>query len=359
MKRLPKAVQPANELWSLYRPEEAPLRFKAKDASQAKRWQTRTRRELGSLIGFQSTPKVDPSPRVLHTVDRGDHVREKLLVRVALESTAIVYLLTPKRAASFPLPTVLAFHGHGYGVRDIVGISKDGRDRNQPPPVGKGGYHKDFAVQLCRRGFFVVAPEISCFGERQSDYAHLTRQKSPVPTTCTQSAHLAAHLGGTVLGMRIRDSRRLVDWLKTRKEADLGRLGAMGISGGGMHTFFSAAMDTRIKACVVSGYFCTFRESILGMHHCACNFVPGLHRFGEMADIAGLIAPRPMLVEAGDQDRIFPVKAVRRAVRQARDVWDVFDARKEVKTDFFKGGHQVSGRKAYDFLWRHLVPRQH
>ena len=25
------------------------------------------------------------------------------------------------------------------------------------------------------------------------------------------------------------------------------------------------------------------------MHHCACNFVPGMHRFGEIHDLAALI----------------------------------------------------------------------
>ena len=43
------------------------------------------------------------------------------------------------------------------------------------------------------------------------------------------------------------------------------RIGKMGISGGGMHTFFSTALDTRIKACVISGYYSTFRDSILAI----------------------------------------------------------------------------------------------
>jgi hypothetical protein len=128
----------------------------------------------------------------------------------------------------------------------------------------------------------------------------------------------------------------------------------MGISGGGLHTMYSTCLDERIKACVISGYYSTFKDSIFAMHHCACNFVPGLADFGEMYDLVGLIAPRPMLVEAGDHDPIFPIEAVRESVEKAHKVYAVFGAEDHVETDYFEGRHQISGRKAYDFLKKHL-----
>jgi hypothetical protein len=166
---------------------------------------------------------------------------------------------------------------------------------------------------------------------------------------------LAFHLGGSVVGLRAYEGRRLIDYLETRAELDTGRLGAMGISGGGMHTFFSTCLDTRIQACVISGYYSTFRESVLAMSHCACNFVPGLAPLGEMYDLVGLIAPRPTLIEAGTRDPIFPIQAVRRSVARARQVYDVWGAADQFETDYFEGRHQISGRRAYDFLWEKLV----
>jgi hypothetical protein len=147
---------------------------------------------------------------------------------------------------------------------------------------------------------------------------------------------------------------RLVDYLETRPDADANRLGAMGISGGGMHTFFSACIDERIKAVVISGYFCSFRYSILGMHHCTCNYIPGLHRFGEIYDLAGLLAPRPMLVEAGTRDPIFPLEGVQESVSRAREVYGVFGGADQIEVDTFEGRHQISGRRAYDFLMEQL-----
>ncbi len=100
-------------------------------------------------------------------MDKGDYVREKILIRTSRHSRMPVYLLIPKRG-NRPFPAVLAFHGHGYGVKDVVGLWETGEERDTPD-----GYHKDFAVALCRRGFAVVAPEISCFGERQTDFSYL------------------------------------------------------------------------------------------------------------------------------------------------------------------------------------------
>lgn len=338
-------LQPAHALWKIYNPEVAPCRFQAQSKNEAIAWQARTRQLLNEAIGFQSLPSSPKDPQVIESVDRGDHIRQKILLWTTPDTLMPVYLLLPKNRP-YPLPVVLAFHGHGYGVKDIVGLWEDGEERFTPE-----GYHKDFAVELSRRGFAVAAPEISCFGERRTDFSHLnTTIGSPIPDTCDHTARLAFHLGGSVVGLRVLDGKRLVDYLETRPELDIARLGAMGISGGGMHTFFSTCLDTRIKACVISGYFSTFRDSILAMHHCACNFVHGLAQFGEMYDLAALIAPRSMLIEAASYDPIFPIAAVRKSVEKTRQIYKLFRASNELETDFFEGRHQISGRRAYDFL---------
>lgn len=343
-------LQPAHQLWQLYKPESAPYRFQAQSIEEAQAWQTRTRAALNEVIGFQHLPCVDFEPKIIETVDKGEYVREKVLIRATEYSTMPVYLLIPK-AGTRPLPVALAFHGHGYGVKDIVGLWEDGSERETPD-----GIQQHFAVELCRKGLAVAAPEISCFGERQTDFSYLrTDIGQGVPSTCDHTARLAFHLGGSVVGLRVFEGKRLIDYLETRPEFDTTRLGAMGLSGGGMHVFFSTALDERIAACVISGYYSTFKESILAMHHCACNFVPGLHQFGEMHDVVGLIAPRPMLVEAGTYDPIFPIEAVKRSVEITRNrVYRIFGCPERVETDYFEGRHRINGARAYDFLREHL-----
>ncbi len=209
-------LQPAGSLWPLYQPEQAPLRFQAETTAEAHTWQQTVRAELAQTIGFQDWPDVPFEPETIESIDKGDYVRHKLLIWVGPSARMPVYLLVPKNAQG-PLATVLAFHGHGYGVKDIVGLWENGEERGTPD-----GYHKDFAVALCRSGFLVAAPEISCFGERQTDFSYLnTTMGQPVPTTCQHTSMLAFHLGGSTVGLRVREARRLLDYLTTLPEVEL------------------------------------------------------------------------------------------------------------------------------------------
>ncbi len=345
------ALQPTTELHTLAS-QSARFPFTATDQATAEAWQAACRPALAATLGFLDTPTVDPAPELIEEVDRGDYIRRKVVISTAPGVRMPLYLLVPKGATG-PLPVAIAYAGHGYGVYDIVGIWENGEERFEPE-----GYHKDFGVQLCKRGFLVAAPEIAGFGERKTDYSYLnTELGQPIPTTCHNAATYAFMLGKSMAGMRVRDGMRLVDYLATLPEADTGRLGVMGISGGGMVTFFHSAVDERIKACVISGYFSSFRDSILAMNHCTCNFVPGLLNLGEMSDLVGLIMPRPMLVETGTYDPIFPVATVRESVARTREICTILgaDPAKLIEVDEFPGRHRINGARAYDFLWEQLT----
>lgn len=344
------ALQPTLELQDLA-PKAARHSFTATERVTAVAWQHTCRQAVSNALGFLDTPRVDPKPQIIEEVDRGDFIRRKVVIATAPLAQMPLYLLIPKNATG-PLPVAIAYAGHGYGVSDIVGLWEDGEER-----YSEDGYHKDFGVALCRRGFLVAAPEIAGFGERQTDYRYLNRELGqPTPTTCHNAATYAFMLGKSLVGMRVRDGMRMVDYLATLELANINRLGAMGISGGGMLTFFHTALDARIKACVISGYFSSFQASILAMNHCTCNFVPGLLNIGEMTDLAGLILPRPMLIEAGTRDPIFPIAAVRQGVARARAICTTLggNPNTDVELDEFEGRHRIHGRRAYDFLWEQL-----
>jgi dienelactone hydrolase len=230
----------------------------------------------------------------------------------------------------------------------LCGIKEDGEYRDTPE-----GYHQDFGVELVKRGFIVAAPEICCFGEREAKYDHLM-EGSPRPSTCHNASTYAMMLGMTMPGMRVWDGMRVLDYVEQLELADASRMGVMGISGGGMHAFFSSCIDPRIKASVISGYFCDWRQSILAINHCTCNFVPGVLELGELSDVAALIAPRPLLVEHGRRDTIFPIDDVEKTVRRARRAWKVAGKASDLQTDFFNDGHRINGEKAYPFLERCL-----
>jgi len=131
-------------------------------------------------------------------------------------------------------------------------------------------------------------------------------------------AGAALLFGQTMIGWRVWDVMRTIDWIETRKELDAKRVGCMGISGGGTCTTFSAALEPRIKVAMISGYLNIFRDCILSLSHCIDNYVPGILNWAEMYDVAGPIAPRPMFAESGSKDRIFPIAGSREGFDRVR-----------------------------------------
>ena len=142
------------------------------------------------------------------------------------------------------------------------------------------------------------------------------------------------------------DSLRAVDFLSTLPEVDPSRVAMMGISGGGTVTLHAAALDERVKVAVLSCSFCTFRDSIYSISHCIDNYVPGILNWFEAADIAALIAPRHLFVEAGLDDAIFPVDGVQQALRDAGRAFSAQGAAGRVESHVFEGGHTFDGSRA-------------
>jgi hypothetical protein len=158
-----------------------------------------------------------------------------------------------------------------------------------------------------------------------------------------------------MIGWRVYDVMRTIDYIETRSDLDPRRVGCMGISGGGTCTTFACALEPRIRAALISGYLNTFRDSIGSISHCIDNYVPGILRWAEMYDVAGLIAPRPLFVESGTKDRIFPVKASIESFERVKEIYSVFDAGGRAEQEVFEDAHSFWGKKGIPFLVRHLT----
>lgn len=260
--------------------------------------------------------------------------------------TVPAWLLIPTGLTS-PAPAVIAVHGHGYGADDTVGINADGSERTEPE-----GYHQDFAAALCRRGMVVLAPELSGFGRRREPQ---DQADGPTANSCHAAAWWGILLGRPLLGSRVWDVLYAIDVLQSRSEVDPLRIGIMGGSGGGAAALYAAALEPRLRAVVLSNSFCTFKDSILAIKHCHCNYVPGILQDAEMAEIAALIAPRPLLIQTGQDDPIFPLSGVLEAYQQTQIAYAALGAADRIDLHVSAGGHQIDGPRAYEFLWRRLT----
>ena len=332
--------------WTLnrYRSAQLQLTFQATTRAQAEQWQGQLRAKLTELLG--GFPERTPlKPQILDKRDLRVYTREKIWFESRPGTGVILYLLLPAGSHP-PYPAVICVPGHGRGVDDIVGIDENGNDR-----TGKPGYQHDFAIQAVEHGLAAVAIEPMAFGYRRDP---ITIAKGPNATACQPAAGSALLIGQTMIGWRVWDVMRAIDWIETRPELDAHRVGCMGISGGGTCTQFTSALDTRIKAAFVSGYLNTFRDSIMSVSHCIDNYVPGILNWAENYDVAGLIAPRPFFSEGGTHDPIFPVRATRESFTRVKNVYNVFGASDLAQQEIFEGVHEFHGVKGLPFLRKAL-----
>lgn len=308
-------------------------------------WRAQVRAALTRGLGEVPAPLPPLGIRSLEPAPEMDVDIQRIAYRSEEGLDTPAYVLRPKGAQE-NLPAVVAVTGHGYGHRDCVGLTHDGRVMEDI----EAEYTRAFALKLCRRGFLVIAPEPLGFGDLRlpEDVA-----VGPGQSSCQRIDGVLKMLGRSLGGARVLQALRAIDVLQ-ELGADRNRIGMMGISGGGLVTAFAAALDDRIRACVVSGYANTFKKSVMAVHHCVDNFYMGLARDLELPDILASIAPRPMLWEAGDSDDIFPIDGV----REARDIvlsqYRRLGAEQCFELDEFHGGHRISGARAYDFLWEAL-----
>src|SRR3954447_4643620 len=342
----PNNFDPIHYTNTLY--DAAPLRmtFQAKTRRQAEQWQARLRPKIAELVGGFPEKRVPLNAQTLEVRDFPGYRREKFVIQSRPGVSVLGYLLTPKTGKS-PHATVVCVPGHGRGVDDIVGIDEKGRDRTEKP-----FYERDFAIQVVEHGMAAVAIEPMAFGYRRDA---ITKRKGPAASACQPAAGSALLLGQTMIGWRVWDIMRMIDWIETRPELDRNRIACMGISGGGTCTQFSAALDERIKAAFISGYLNTFRDSIMSVSHCIDNYVPGILNWAENYDVAGLIAPRPLFSEGGDRDPIFPVNATRESFARVKKVYEVFGVPDRAQQEIFSGIHEFHGAKGLPFLARALA----
>jgi dienelactone hydrolase len=325
----------------------APLRltFKAQTRKQADDWQKKLRPKIVELIGGFPEKPVPLQAETLEVREFPGYRREKFVFQSRRECWVLGYLLTPKPGTA-PHATVIAIPGHGRGVDDIVGIDAQGRDRTT-----KVGYQYDYAVQVTEHGMAALALEPLGFGCRRDP---VTAAKGLETSACQPSAGAALLLGQTMIGWRVYDIMRAIDWIGTRPELDVTRVGCMGCSGGGTATVFSAAVDPRIKAALVSCYLNTFRDCIMSISHCIDNYVPGILNWAEMYDVAGLIAPRALFSEAGSRDTIFPVAASKAGFARVKKVYEVMGTPDLAEQEVFEGPHSFWGKRGLPFLAKHL-----
>jgi len=177
-----------------------------------------------------------------------------------------------------PLARVVALPDADQTPEQIVGLS---------PGVAR---ESQFARRLADNGFEVVVPVMIDRSARWSGHPDIRMTDQPHREWIYRQAF---HMGRHVIGYEVQKVLAAVDWFR-RKHDGAAKVGVVGYGEGGLVAFYAAAVDTRIDAALVSGYFDS-RQHVWS-EPIYRNVWGLLREFGD-AELATLIAPRGLVVE--------------------------------------------------------------
>ena len=235
-------------------------------------------------------------------------------------------------------PLTVCLSGHGGGMHVALGRAKTPEDQ----AALDQWHHRATGLRSIQEGRCALVIEARNFGESSLEGYGIS---------CTEAAKIAILMGRTVIGQRVWDAMRILDAVAdTFSEVDMSDIVCTGNSGGGTATYYLACLDERITAAAPSCSICTYEESIAAMPHCLCNHIPGIRKYFEMGDLAGLIAPRKLVIAAGREDDIFPIAGTQRAFARIQQIYEAAGVPQNCALVIGEGGHLNYA----DLLWQKL-----
>ncbi|HUU26657.1 MAG TPA: hypothetical protein VM123_02490 [archaeon] len=275
------------------------------------------RAKLLQMLGHgRDWPREPPACRITHRVERRDYVLECLVLQTdpGVYVTANFYIPRDGRA---PYPLIIYQSGHsGRGL------------------YGNKTAFKHHGAWLAAHGISVLIMDTIELGELQVTHHGVYWNKR----------YDLYSRGYSPLGVEVYNARRVIDYLVTRPEVDTEKIGATGISGGGVCTFFLTLTDNRIKAAApVSGECSSVGqiEGRLAVEHCDCMYP--VNSFGLLfSEMGALAAPRPFLPCNAESDPLYPLPYFEQMVEKIREVYNLYGKGQNLNTAVVPGGHADS-----------------
>ena len=326
-----------------YRLRDAIKPALAYEGGDMQAWQRRLRPKVKAALGDWPAQRVPLNVRPLWRREVRLGTIEKIAFTSEPGADVVAYVCLPKKAAP-PYTFMICLQGHSTGMHNSIAVDRD----DEVTPIRVAG-DRDFGLGCMRRGVAALCIEQRAFGLRREQ-----KQKARSEHTCHDAAMHALMLGRTLMGERVYDVDRGLDYLAARGDVDMQRVGIMGNSGGGTISVFAGALLPRLAFAMPSCYFCTFRDSIMSIYHCADNYVPGLLKFAEMADVLGLFAPKPVVIVAGRKDPIFPIAATRKAFRDLKRIYRAAGAADRCHLVEGQAGHRFYATQAWPVMLKEL-----
>jgi len=265
-------------------------------------------------------------------------------------------------------PAVVALHCHSgkyvWGHEKVLSSATDGEPLRT---FRQGTYGRPYAELLARKGFVVVVIDAFYFGARRLRPEELPPATAPlerellqklatleagsaewhatVNRACGRYEELTAKTlftaGVTWPGLLVWDDRRSVDYLCSRPDVDPARIGAVGLSIGGLRAARLIGADPRIKASCVVGWMIEFAQLVPNhlRHHTWMAYVPGLQSHLDLPDVAALTMPGALLVQQCAQDALYPLSAMKDAAARLERIFAKAGLAERYRATFYDEPH--------------------
>ncbi len=324
------------------------LHFQGSTRADWEAWHAEASAMYRQLLGERPEP-VPLDAEVEYSVEDGDLIRERVVFQAEEFMSVPCIVLRPKgMAADRSHAAILCSHGHGpFGKDPVAGV------RSSPQHEAQIQQHNyNYGEQMARAGYLTLSPDLRAFGERRDSWG----QAMPGEAYCNSTFVRGALLGLYPLALNVFDMSRCVDYIQTRPEVNPERIGMMGLSQGGTMTTFTIAAEPRIRAADVICYVNSFQAFAIHQwdNICGSQLVPNLYRYFDTDDIAGLMAPRPLLIEMGIYDDCFLLQDTLPGFAGVQRIYRAAGADADLWSDVYPGPHAFAANKAFAFFDRYL-----
>jgi hypothetical protein len=289
-------------------------KYSPRSATETRAWKNELRERLFSILRLEDVRKqeMDFLPKLISSETRdGSMLREMEISSTPGRRIRFIFTTPEQRPGSFP--AVVCIHGHGG---------------NRMSPYDPDSIYKGFAHELAKRGYVTISTDVGQHDVYEEDMI--------------------------LMGERLWDLVRCVDYLESHPEIDQDRIGCAGLSLGGEMAMWLGAMDERVDAVVSAGFLT--RMDQMEQNHCMCWKFPGLRELVDYADIYSLIAPRPLQCQNGEQEPAnqFPPDLAQEALEEIKLIYKDLGLEENVALDIHGGGHEIDLPALLEFFEKHL-----
>lgn len=304
------------------------MRYTSRSADDTKAWQMNVRAKLFQRLKLDDLiPKkslISFGPKKLSHADKGTYHLKEIEINSTV-SRRIRIVVTVPGETNGRMPAVVCIGGHGSNLYSPYDFQATATEHSR---AKSDHIYRGFGSVLAATGYVTISTMVS--------------------------QHEVYEEGRLLMGERLWDLIRCVDYLQSMPEVDDHRIGCAGLSLGGEMAMWLAAMDERITATLSSGFLTTMDH--MEQNHCMCWKFEGLRELVDFADIYSLIAPRPLQCQNGmlEPATQFYVPLARQVMEEVRMIYKDLGRPENVVLDVHEEGHVIDLPGLVYFFEKHL-----